>query len=111
MSKEPRYCSTTRGTRVVRDLFWRPARKRSRPAVGRSLRRNEELAAGLGEGQISQFIEDDQVHAGRLPEYLMRYGLSYRRKCHPFGKRYGGGCGHAERDHRHEPAISIVAAA
>ena len=26
----------------------------------------EELAAGLGEGQIAEFIEDDEVHAGKV---------------------------------------------
>jgi len=26
----------------------------------------EELAAGLGEGQIAEFIEDDEVHAGEV---------------------------------------------
>ena len=38
-SKEPRYCSTTRGMQVAHNLFWRPARKRSRQAVGRSPQR------------------------------------------------------------------------
>ncbi len=26
----------------------------------------EELAAGLGDGQIAEFIEDDEVHAGEV---------------------------------------------
>jgi hypothetical protein len=26
----------------------------------------QELAAGLGEGQIAEFIEDDEVHAGEM---------------------------------------------
>jgi hypothetical protein len=26
----------------------------------------QELAAGLGEGQIAEFVEDDEVHAGQM---------------------------------------------
>ena len=39
----------------------------------------EELAAGLGERQIAEFVEDDEVHAGELigdADLAVRRGLS-----------------------------------